>query len=63
MKLNEVYKTSLKEVTEAMELSEMKVHTDENGNVKSIELKYICEEGSKAKAEAKTGIPKDFFDF
>lgn len=40
MKLNEVYSRPLKEVVEEMELSEMKVHTDDNGVVKTIELKY-----------------------
>ena len=40
MKLNEVYSKPLKEVIEALELSDMKVHTDDSGNVKAIELKY-----------------------
>ncbi len=40
MKLNEVYSKPIKEVIEALELSDMKVHTDDNGNVKAIELKY-----------------------
>lgn len=40
MKLNEVYIKPLKEVIEDMELSDMDVHSDDNGNVKSIELKY-----------------------
>lgn len=40
MKLNEVYSNPLKEVIEKMELSDMKVHTDDSGTVKSIELKY-----------------------
>lgn len=40
MKLNEVYSKPIKEVVETMELSDMKVHTDDNGNVKTIELKY-----------------------
>lgn len=40
MKLNEVYSKPLKEVIEALELSDMKVHTDDVGNVKAIELKY-----------------------
>lgn len=40
MKLNEVYSKSIKEVIEALDLSDMKVHTDDCGNVKAIELKY-----------------------
>lgn len=41
MKLNEVYSKPLKDVIEALELSDMKVHTDEGGNVKAIELKSL----------------------
>lgn len=44
MKLNEVYNKPLKEVIEALELSDMKVNTDEGGNVKAIELKYTEKE-------------------
>ncbi len=40
MKLSEVYSKPLKEVIETMELSDMKIHTDEDGTVKVIELKY-----------------------
>lgn len=40
MKLNEVYSKPIKEVIEALDLSDMKVHTDDCGNVKAIELKY-----------------------
>lgn len=47
MKLNEVYSKPLKEVIEKMDLSDMKVHTDDNGNVKSIELKYTPAELDK----------------
>ena len=39
MKLNEVYSKPLKDVIEALELSDMKVHTDEGGNVKALNLK------------------------
>lgn len=41
MKLNEVYNKPIKEVVETMELLDMKVHTDDTGNVRAIELKYI----------------------
>lgn len=51
MKLNEVYSKPLKDVIEALELSDMKVHTDEGGNVKAIELKYT---EKKAEPEPKT---------
>jgi len=44
MKLNEVYSKPIKEVIEALELSDMKVHTDDGGNVKAIELKYTEKE-------------------
>lgn len=40
MKLSEVYSKPLKEVIENLELSDMKVHADDRGNVKAIELKY-----------------------
>lgn len=48
MKLNEVYAKPLKEVIEALELSDLKVHTDDSGNVKSVELKYT-EKGPEPK--------------
>lgn len=40
MKLNELYNLPLKEALEKMELAEMKVHTDDGGSIKAIELKY-----------------------
>lgn len=40
MKLNDVYTKSLKDVVEQMSLTDMKVHTDDTGDVKAIELKY-----------------------
>lgn len=40
MKLNDVYTKSLKDIVEQMNLTDMKVHTDDAGDVKSIELKY-----------------------
>lgn len=40
MKLSEVYSRPLKEIIEELELSNMEVHSDEDGNVKAIELKY-----------------------
>lgn len=40
MKLNELYNKPIKEVIEELEFTDMKVHTDDNGNVRSVELKY-----------------------
>lgn len=40
MKLNEVYGRPLKEIIAELELSDMKIHTDEDGDVKAVELKY-----------------------
>ena len=40
MKLNDVYTKPLKDIVEQMTLTDMKVHTDDAGDVKSIELKY-----------------------
>lgn len=39
MKLNDVYTKPLKDVV-CMNLTDMKVHTDDDGEVRSIELKY-----------------------
>ena len=40
MKLNEVYSKPLKEVIEELELSKVEIYTEDDGNVKAIELKY-----------------------
>lgn len=40
MKLNEVYSNPVKEVISKMDLSDMKIHADDEGNVRAIELKY-----------------------
>ncbi len=42
MKLNELYNLPLKEALDKMDLAEMKVHTDDGGGIKAIELKYTC---------------------
>lgn len=44
MKLNDIYTRSLKDVVEQMNLADLKVHTDNEGNVRSIELKYESDE-------------------
>lgn len=40
MKLNDVYTKPLKDVVEELNLTDMKVHADYDGEVRSIELKY-----------------------
>ncbi len=40
MKLNEIYSRPLKEVIAELELSDMKIHADDSGDVKAVELKY-----------------------
>lgn len=52
MKLSEVYSKPLKEVIEELELSKAEIHTDDDGNVKVIELKYT------EKAAEQTKVPK-----
>lgn len=41
MKLNELYSKTLKEVVEELELADVKVHPDEEGNIRAVELKYV----------------------
>lgn len=45
MKLNELYSKPLKEVVEGLELADVKVHPDEEGNVRAVELKYMEKKG------------------
>ena len=40
MKLNKFYTQSLQESLQELELIDLKVHTDDDGNVKAVELKY-----------------------
>lgn len=40
MKLSDVYTKPLKEVIEELELTKTEIYSDEDGNVKAIELKY-----------------------
>lgn len=44
MKLNDVYTKPLKDVVEELNLTDMKVHTDDDGEVRSIELKRATRE-------------------
>jgi hypothetical protein len=41
MKLVDVYSKPLKEVVDKLELIDLKVHSDDKGDVKSVELKYV----------------------
>lgn len=40
MKLNELYAKPIKEVIDEMDMVDLKVHTDNAGNVHSIEVKF-----------------------
>ncbi len=40
MKLSDICNKSLEEIIKEMELSKMEIHTDDDGNVRAIELKY-----------------------
>ena len=44
MNLTEVYQRSMKEVLENCNIVEQKLHTDDKGNIQSIELKYVPKE-------------------
>lgn len=41
MKLNDVYTKPLKDVVEELNLTDMKVHTDDDGEVRSIDERFI----------------------
>lgn len=47
MKLNELYKMLLEEALKQMNLIDMKVHSDDGGEIKTIEVKYIPGAGSE----------------
>ena len=40
MKLTEIYNKPLKEILEECDIVNQQFHTDDNGNVKAIEIKY-----------------------
>lgn len=44
MKLNDLYKMNLQEVLAKMNIIDVKFHTDDNGNIITIEVKYGTEE-------------------
>ena len=52
MKLCEVYGSPIKEVVEAMNLVDVKIHSNDEGDVAAIELKYVCTEAEKKAAPA-----------
>lgn len=41
MKLTELYNKPLIEALKELELTDMKIHSDERGAIKALELKYI----------------------
>lgn len=51
MKLNEVYSRPLKEVIAELELSGTKIHTDESGDIKAVELKYTEKKAGEGNSE------------
>lgn len=54
MKLNDVYLRPLKEVLEKdCEVVDQKIHTDENGEIQAIEVKYKPKKNSDSKEETK----------
>lgn len=48
MKLKELYTKSIQEVMESMEMVDLKVHSDNAGNVKGIEAKFIDKEEAES---------------
>lgn len=43
MKLNELYATSFRDALAQMDINDLKVHTDDDGEIKSIEIRYVPE--------------------
>lgn len=40
MRLNEFYNKPLNEIVKEMELADIKIHTDDDNNIRTIEVKY-----------------------
>ncbi len=55
MKLNEIYSRPLKEVIAELELSDMKIHADDSGDVKAVELKYTEKQTGRGQKQAHGG--------
>lgn len=58
MKLAEFMNLPLKEAVEKLELTTVKPHTDEHGNILAVELKYASREGIQK--EQSTPTPRRF---
>ena len=56
MKLNEVYSKPLCEVIKSLELTDMKIHSDDSGCVKAIELKYVTSDRASEKKDLKCNL-------
>lgn len=41
MKLNDLYKMSIGDALSKMDIVDMKVHTDDEGEIRSLEIKYV----------------------
>lgn len=49
LKLNEMLEKPLGEVLKEMDLADTKIHSDDSGEIKCIELKYIWKENNNKK--------------
>ena len=54
MKLNDLYKMSIGDALGKMDITDMKVHTDDDGEIKSLEIKYVPVPMDRPVAPAKT---------
>ena len=52
MNLTETYSMSMKEVLEQCDIVEQKMHTDEQGNIQAIEVKYVPQDKDFRKIHA-----------
>ena len=56
MNLTETYSKSMKEILEECDIVEQKIHTDDSGNIQTIEVKYRPSSQNPAPQHAKTGV-------
>ncbi len=61
MKLNELYAKPIKEVVDGMEMVDLKVHTDDAGNVRSVEVKFSNDSKEINEQEGNRGERNPFF--
>lgn len=54
MNLTETYTKPLKEILEGCNITEQKIHTDEDGTICSIELKYVPKDNDETQGKQKT---------